>query len=387
MQNITLSITDSKEYKELFQAIRSCQTPALAVGLPPAAKAQLAAALRLETSRPVCILTDEDNAALRLASDLESFSELPVLHVPARELTMAGMEGMSRQYEQTRIAALAQLPDAPLVTISAAALVQKTLPPTVLHDASLTIRVGDLTPLADLMAKLVTAGYQRCAQVEGPGQFSVRGGILDVFPPRADAPVRIEFWGDEIDSISAFDVGSQRRGTSLNALTCLPCMETLPACAPGGIRGLCKALDQATRAKRKKHPDLVRDIERLTETQSLPAADKYLPLIYPEAATPLDYLPEDTIFLIDDAPRLREAVGGYILRLAGDLEALAERGELPQQPEAFALDFVALCRSLLGRPLVRLDTFLSSVNELTPKTLVSFSVNQMNAFGGSFDMA
>ena len=391
MQNITLSITDSKEYKELFSAIRSGQTPALAVGLPPAAKAQLAAALRLETSRPVCILTDEDNAALRLASDLESFSELPVLHVPARELTMAGMEGMSRQYEQARIAALAQLPDAPLVPISAAALVQKTLPPTVLHDASLTIRVGDLTPLADLTAKLVTAGYQRCAQVEGPGQFSVRGGILDVFPPRADAPVRIEFWGDEIDSISAFDVGSQRRGTSLNALTCLPCMETLPACAPGGIRGLCKALDQATRAKRKKHPDLVRnlerDIERLTETQSLPAADKYLPLIYPEAATPLDYLPEDTIFLIDDAPRLREAVGGYILRLAGDLEALAERGELPQQPEAFALDFVALCRSLLGRPLVRLDTFLSSVNELTPKTLVSFSVNQMNAFGGSFDMA
>ena len=89
MQNITLSITDSKEYKELFSAIRSGQTPALAVGLPPAAKAQLAAALRLETSRPVCILTDEDNAALRLASDLESFSELPVLHVPARELTMA----------------------------------------------------------------------------------------------------------------------------------------------------------------------------------------------------------------------------------------------------------------------------------------------------------
>lgn len=391
MQNITLSITDSKEYKELFNAIRSGQTPALAVGLPPAAKAQLAAALRLETSRPVCILTDEDNAALRLASDLESFSELPVLHVPARELTMAGMEGMSRQYEQARIAALAQLSDAPLVTISAAALVQKTLPPAVLRDASLTIRVGDLTPLADLTAKLVTAGYQRCAQVEGPGQFSVRGGILDVFPPRADAPVRIEFWGDEIDSISAFDVGSQRRGASLNALTCMPCMETLPACAPGGIRGLCKALDQVTRAKRKKHPDLVRnlerDIERLTETQSLPAADKYLPLIYPEAATPLDYLPEDTIFLIDDAPRLREAVGGYILRLAGDLEALAERGELPQQPEAFALDFVALCRSLLGRPLVRLDTFLSSVNELTPKTLVSFSVNQMNAFGGSFDMA
>ena len=392
MQNITLSITDSKEYQEIYNALKKGQTPVLAVGLPPVAKAQFAAALRLMTSRPVCILTDEDNAALRLARDLEAFSELPVLHIPARELTMAGMEGMSRQYEQARIAALSQLADAPLVTLSAAALVQKTMPPDTLRASTLTLRPGDLTPLADLTARLVTAGYQRCAQVEGPGQFSVRGGILDVFPPRADAPVRIEFWGDEIDSMAAFDVGSQRRGANLDALVCLPCMETLPACAPGGVAGLCKALAQAGHSRRKKqHPDLVRnlerDAERLAETQALPSADKYLPLIYPEAATPLDYLPADTIFLIDDAPRLREAVGGYILRLAGDLTALAERGELPQQPDSFALDFSALCRALAQRPLVRLDTFLNTVPELAPQTLVSFTVNQMNAFGGSFDMA
>ena len=73
MQNITLSITDSKEYQEIYNALKKGQTPVLAVGLPPVAKAQFAAALRLMTSRPVCILTDEDNAALRLARDLEAF--------------------------------------------------------------------------------------------------------------------------------------------------------------------------------------------------------------------------------------------------------------------------------------------------------------------------
>lgn len=392
MQDITLSISNLKEYKELYSAVCKNLSPALAVGLPPAAKAQLAAALRLETSRPVCLLTDEDNAALRLAGDLEAFSELPVVHLPARELTMAGMEGMSRQYEQARIATLSALGTAPLITMSAGALVQKTLSPSTLHAATLTIQVGDLTPLSDLTTRLVMAGYQRGVQVEGPGQFSVRGGILDVFPPRAPAPARIEYWGDEIDSISLFDVGSQRRGDQLQTLTCLPCMETLPACAPGGVVGLCKALEQAGHNRRKKqHPDLVRNLERdrerLTETLSLPAADKYLPLIYPDAATPLDYLPADTIFLIDDTPRLREAVHGYTLRLAGDLEALTERGELPQQPDAFALDFADLCRALASRMVVRLDTFLNTVSELAPQTLVSFAVNQMNAFGGSFDMA
>ena len=147
----------------------------------------------------------------------------------------------------------------------------------------------------------------------------------------------------------------------------------------------------AVRARRKKHPDLVRnverDAERLTETQALPSADKYLPLIYPDAATPLAYLPENTIFLIDDTPRLREAVRGYTLRLAGDLEALTERGELPQEPDAFALDFSALCKMLSPRPLIRLDTFLNTAEELIPKTLVNFVVNQMNSFGSAFDIA
>lgn len=390
MQNITLSITNSSQYKTLYKGLLAGETPVLAVGLPPIAKAQLAAALRLETSRPVCIITDEDNTALRLAADLETFSELPVLHIPARELAMAGMEGMSRQYEQTRIEALSRLQTAPLITLSAAALVQKTLPPHTLAASSLTIHTGDLTPLPNLTRQLVTAGYQRCAQVEGPGQFSVRGGILDIFPPCAQTPVRIEYWGDEVDSMAYFDVGSQRRGDGIDTIVCLPCMETLPTCAPGGISGLCKALDQATRSRRKKHPDLIRnlerDIERLTETQSLPAADKYLPLIYPDAATPLTYLPENTIFLIDDTPRLREAAHGYTLRLTGDLEALTERGELPQEPDSFALDFTTLCNALSTRPLIRLDTFLNTVEELPPHTLVSFVANQMNAFGGSFDM-
>src|SRR5699024_9149722 len=126
----------------------------------------LSAALRLETSRPVCLLTDEDNAALRLAGDLEAFSELPVVHLPARELTMAGMEGMSRQYEQARIATLSALGTAPLITMSAGALVQKTLSPSTLHAATPTIQVGDLTPLSDLTTRLVMAGYQRGVQVE-----------------------------------------------------------------------------------------------------------------------------------------------------------------------------------------------------------------------------
>lgn len=392
MQDITLSITHTTEYEQLLRGLQGGKTPALAVGLPPVSKAQLAAALHLETGRPVLLLTDDEGAVRRLADDLETFAEKHVLRVPERDFVMLGVESSSRQYEQARISALWHLAEgAPLATGSVAALSQTCIPPQVLRDAAFTLTEGENKPLAEITAALTAAGYQRCVQVEGAGQFAVRGGILDLFPPQEATPVRVEFWGDDIDSMAYFDVGSQRRGARVETLTCLPCAETLPGMAKGGVAGLCAQLTGILKARRKKqHPDLeqnlTRDIERLRETGTLPAADKYLPLIYPQSATAFDYLPPDTLILVDDTPRLREASKGFSMRIASDIEALTERGELPPS-EGYALSFAQLVKTLRRFACVRMDTFLNSVPELAPQTLVNFVVTQMNAYGGSLDMA
>ncbi|MBS7224579.1 MAG: transcription-repair coupling factor [Clostridiaceae bacterium] len=392
MQDITLSITHTTEYEQLLRGLQGGKTPALAVGLPPVSKAQLAAALHLETGRPVLLLTDDEGAVRRLADDLETFAEKHVLRVPERDFVMLGVESSSRQYEQARISALWHLAEgAPLAAGSVAALSQTCIPPQVLRDATFTLTEGENKPLAEITAALTAAGYQRCVQVEGAGQFAVRGGILDLFPPQEAAPVRVEFWGDDIDSMAYFDVGSQRRGARVETLTCLPCAETLPGMAKGGVAGLCAQLTGILKARRKKqHPDLeqnlTRDIERLRETGTLPAADKYLPLIYPQSATAFDYLPADTLILVDDTPRLREASKGFSMRITSDIEALTERGELPPS-EGYALSFAQLVETLRRFACVRMDTFLNSVPELAPQTLVNFVVTQMNAYGGSLDMA
>lgn len=190
------------------------------------------------------------------------------------------------------------------------------MPPEALKAAIVSLVTGETAPLDELAQSLTRAGYERCVQVEGTGQFSIRGGILDVFPPQAEHPYRVEFWDDEIDSISTFDVGSQRRLEQCECLRCLPCMESIPALAKGGAAGLAKAVLALTSTRRKKqHADLQtnleRDAERLRETGSLPAADKYMPLIYPEMATAFDYLPENAIVIIEDTPRLRDAVRDF----------------------------------------------------------------------------
>ena len=389
MTDITKSITYLKEYCQLKEALEAGKTPALAVGLSPIHKAHLAAALGLDTGRPVFVLTDDDSAAARFAADLAGFAELPVLQLPARELVMADVAGVSRGYEQARLAVLDALPQARFAVGSVQAVLQRTLPPAALREAAVELRAGEPAPLDELTRKLTRAGYERCAQVEGKGQFSVRGGILDVFPPQAAHPCRVEYWDDEVDSIATFDVGSQRRLDSVDSLRCLPCMETLPHLASGGAAGLAKAVLATLSTRKKKHPDLAahleRDAERLRETGALPAADKYLPLVYPAPADALDYLPENALVLIEDTPRLRDAAHDFAGRIADDMTALLERGELPPGLTGYAADFPSLART--ARPLLRLDSFLNNVPELAPQHLENFIANQMNAYGGNLEMA
>lgn len=389
MTEITKSITYLKEYRQLKEVLLAGRMPLLAVGLSPIHKAHLAAALGLDTGRPVLVLTDDDSAAARFSADLQGFAELPVLQIPARDMVMVNVAGVSRGYEQRRLAALDALSSARFAVASVQAAAQRTLPPAALQSAVVTIAAGEEAPLDELTHQLTRAGYERCIQVEGTGQFSVRGGILDVFPPQAGHPYRIEFWDDEVDSIATFDVGSQRRLEQVEALRCLPCMETLPHLAPGGVKGLAKAVRGTLSTRRKKHKDLQanieRDAERLEQTGSLPAADKYLPLVYPEMATALDYLPEDAIVLIEDTPRLRDAAHDFAARIGDDVTALLERGEMPPGLDGYALDFAGLCRVL--RTILRLDTFLNNVPELSPQHLENFIANQMNAYGGNLDMA
>lgn len=389
MIELLKSIGGLDEYQKLRQALLDGKTPLLAVGLSAIHKAHFAAALQADLKRPVCVLTDDEAAAARLSADIAGFSEKNVAQIPSRDLVMVNVAGVSRGYEQKRIAALFGASDAPFVVLSASAALQRTLPPALLRQAAVTLSVGATAPIEPLVQQFVRAGYERAIQVEGTGQFSLRGGILDVFPPAAEHPYRVEFWDDEIDSISTFDVGSQRRLETCDTLLCLPCMEALPHLAPNGVDGLCRAVDALRKTRRKKHPELDqnldRDVERLHETGALPGADKYLPLIYPDFACALDYLPENAVLLIEDTPRLRDACRDFANRIGEDVTALLERGELAPDLNDYALDFAGLCG--ISRPVVRLDTFLGNIPELPPKQIENFTANQMNAYGGNLDMA
>ena len=167
--------------------------------------------------------------------------------------------------------------------------------------------------------------------MEGVGQFALRGGILDVYSPGMEQPVRAEFFGDELDAMGLFDPATQRRTENVERAVLLPAAEALPHLAPGGTAGLAARLEKlaagAEKAGRHELAQTLRqDREALEQGRSFPATDRYLALIYPQLATAADYLPPDACVLFSESSRVGERAKTYQWQLEEDAKSLMERG-------------------------------------------------------------
>lgn len=229
-------LTATGEYARLKAALQSPGAAAL-FGMQPAGRAVLYAALSAQEHTPLVVVTAGEADAVRMAADLETLG-LRAGVFPARDLVLRPVEGAGRELEYRRLKILGELAGGRLdaVCLSAESLLLRTVPPADFRAATLTLRPGMEIAQETLLETLLAAGYLRRPQVDGPGQFSVRGGIVDLYAPDMPAPARIEFWGDEIDTIHSFDLVSQRRDAALEKIYLSPparcCSETRPGPPP-----------------------------------------------------------------------------------------------------------------------------------------------------------
>ena len=284
--------------------------PALLTQSGGAMRALGAAMLRRETDRPIFVLCTDDSNAGTLAADLEALLGESVVQLTGRDLALRDIEVVSRQEEQRRLRALDALyAGAGVAVCTVSGLLQRTLPPDILENAAFTLRLGEGEGPEALEPRLLACGYRRSDMVEGPGQFSRRGGILDIFSPGAERPVRAEFWGDEIDSMGFFDTDTQRRAENIESFRVLPACESLVD--PSRAGSIAKALlSRAARAERREQTELARRLRRDAELIStgapLPWSDRYLPELYSEYSTALDFIAPDAIVYIDAPNRCAE---------------------------------------------------------------------------------
>ena len=395
MKPLLSALNDIPEYRSLLAAIDNGACPAAFSGLSAVHRAHFAAGIRQELNRPVVVVCADEGEAERMARDLAALSGEEVRTLSAREFTFHNAAVVSRQYEHRRLSTLRALAagECPLLVCTVESILQRTIPKTLLPQAAQVVRMGERYDLGELAGTLAAAGYTRCEQVEGVGQFALRGGILDFFSPAHPKPVRVEFFGDEIDAMGLFDPDTQRRIENLGAAEILPAAEVLPQFTPGGYGGLLEGLDRLiSQAKRRKGSEtlvqkLEEDRERLSASTAFPAMDRYIALIYPVMATAADYFPEDAVVVLSESPRVAERGKSYLWQLGEDAKALMERGELAGELADFARTFEELTEVLADWPVCYLDAFTSSRYPQRPRTLLNLLTKQLPSYGASLETA
>ena len=395
MKPLLSALNDIPEYRSLLAAIDNGACPAAFSGLSAVHRAHFAAGIRQELNRPVVVVCADEGEAERMARDLAALSGEEVRTLSAREFTFHNAAVVSRQYEHRRLSTLRALAagECPLLVCTVESILQRTIPKTLLTQAAQVLRMGERHDLGELAGTLAAAGYTRCEQVEGVGQFALRGGILDFFSPAHPKPVRVEFFGDEIDAMGLFDPDTQRRIENLGAAEILPAAEVLPQFTPGGYGGLLEGLDRLiSQAKRRKGSEtlvqtLEEDRERLSASTAFPAMDRYIALIYPVMATAADYFPEDAVVVLSESPRVAERGKSYLWQLGEDAKALMERGELAGELADFARTFEELTEVLADWPVCYLDAFTSSRYPQRPRTLLNLLTKQLPSYGASLETA
>ena len=377
------------DYVRLEEAVKSGAVPGVATGLSGVHKCCLIASLCQETRRRALVIAADEAEAQRFGEDLAALGMRPAQY-PLRDFNFRDTAGTSHEYERLRLEALSKLEngDCDCVIACIDAALQYTLGPKELEKRLFTLRAGDQLEMDALLNALVQCGYVREDQIEGPGQFSRRGGIVDFFSPSASGPVRVEFWGDEVDSLSSFDLESQRRTDSIPQVTLAPCVEVIPE-KPAFLAQRIEKLAASLRGKNapKAKEILHSEAEKLKNGLRIGSTDKFLSLVYGETATLFDYFsPENSLLFFSEGNKLKERMRNTLWQWGEDLKSYLAEGLLCKGLDKYSEDWEYALSQAEKVPTLFLDLFARGSYEIPTRTLVNMTAKQLSPWGGGVEL-
>jgi len=317
MENPLLEL---QEYENLQEALKKAKGPVQATGTLDSQKVHLMYWLGKDGGFPwKLVVTYDDQRAREIYDDFRSFTENVWLY-PAKDLLFYSADIHGNLMTRQRIAVWRHLMEEKegVVVTTLDGLMDHLLPLVFLKQQAVTVENGQIMDLDEWKERLTALGYERTAQVDGMGQFSIRGGIVDIFPLTEEVPVRIELWDDEVDSIRSFDPESQRSVEQLEKITIYPSAETIltKKQLEAGIERLEKEEKEYEAALRAKHQieeasrirGIIKELtEGIRQGWKRDGLDAYIRYFCPETVSFLDYFPAgDTLICLDEPARLKE---------------------------------------------------------------------------------
>ena len=386
MQGYIDMMSSLADFEEVLRYAENKQTPINIAGVSDSVRAHLIFCLANSLNRPALVVTHSPRTAMRLSEDLGFFmgSGVPKIF-PESELLFYDVVAKGHDVMRGRLGAIETLctEENAVVITTANALLSATLPSEAYRDNVITLRVGDEIELDDLASRLSALGYRRENMVEGAGQFSIRGGIVDYFPYGSSEAYRIEFFDREVDSVRLFDTESQRTVDRAGEARITPAAEIILSDSERE-KLILKLSGLADKAKEPEN--LRRDIEKLKSGIDFPSIDKYIPYIYDKKPTIIDYLPENALVFWDDPLRISESCEGASAALARQTTELFEHGVIPAADAEYSRPLRDALKDLMFRPFFGLSALETKSADYAAKHMVSFTSKSLADFRGRMDL-
>ncbi|MBB6674918.1 transcription-repair coupling factor [Cohnella nanjingensis] len=395
MKPLMNTFATDPDFQSVLAGVKGNMREQLVAGLSGSARQVMIASMYRELSRPVLVVTHNMFAAQKMAEDLqECLSAEEVLLYPANELIAAETAISSPETSARRMDVLLQLAEGfrGVIVVPFSGIRRFQPDRGTMANALVTLRVGDTLSMNDFLRRMIGLGYERVDRVEQKGHLSVRGGIADFFPLTSSTAVRVEWFDDEIDSIRTFDPTDQRSVDKLDAYAVRPCREIIADerrfenAAQHAFDLLEAQLEKMSdrQAKERLRTEITREIDFLRQNVYFSEIYKYISLLYPERQTLLDYMPRDTVLLMDEPNRLGETARQlerdetewttHLLQQGKCLPGfvLAVPAEQALYPKAFQTVYMSL--------------FVRQIPHTQPQNIVNFVCRAMQNFHGQMNV-
>lgn len=384
----------SDEFSRVKQFIESGKNPIQIEGLSESAKAYFANGIYESLDRSVVIITHSDMEAKNLYEDLNLYTS-NVYYFPAKEVVFYNIDAISGDLRWARLNVIKEIlnKEKNIIVTSVDAFASQYTPRRLFLEHRVFLETGQEVDFSEISKLLVESGYERVDMVEGKGEFSLRGGLLDVFPPDSVYPYRVELFGDEIDSIRTFNTESQRSIEKVRNIDIFPAKEMVldEEIINHAMEEIKAELeDVLNKNKDKERENKLRstinnNLETLEQTHSFETIDSYLSFFYKKEETLFDYL-EDYIFIVDDKVRSLGKIDSTFLEFDENYSIFLERGDILPSQGKLLIGKEKLIELLEKKVNLTLEAITKNSDFLKPRHSVDINVSTLHHYQGQLDM-
>ena len=397
LQGVMQPLKDNMKFKSITEKISEKTFPINIYGISESGKSYIINGIFEENDNSMVVVTHSDVDAKNLYEDL-SFYTTDVFYFPVREVVFYNVDAISGDLRWARLKVIKEILQnerKKIIVTSIDALTSLYTPKEYYLRYSMIIKTGDDIDLKEISKSLLQCGYERVEVVEGKGEFSFRGGILDVFPPTSAYPYRVELFGDEVDSIRSFNTESQRSIEKVEEFSIFPSKEVIvdDECRSRAVQNINEELKKVIANVSKENKESVekikgivgKNIELLNNTYYFETIDSYLPFFYEKLDSFFDYLQGYT-FVVDDFKRSSGKMESIYYEFNENYMSFLQRGDILPSQNSLLLNKGELESKLENSSLITLSSFLNKSDGLFNTVDIGFEEVTLNKYNGQLNM-